>query len=159
MRTGKDLVLSHDVGAVSVGEPVGGIEQRLAGGWPGVPGQIARCRGDLGVHGDLRGVLGRQLGERPGELGPPGRQPREHRAFLVDEVPGRGAREVADGLVHAVEVAVVGAPGRKPAGRIEELGHHLVVAAVGSLELREAGQLHSAQGSTPGGAATSAGGR
>jgi len=46
---------------------------------------------------------------------------------------------------------------RKSSRSVQQRRHHFVVAAVRSLELREAGKLHTGQGSTAGGAATSAG--
>ena len=87
----------------------------------------------------MLGREGRQLG---GELGPAGRQAREHRAFLVEEVAGHGALEVRDGLVDALDVVVVGAARGEATRGFEQAGHHLVVTAVRSLELSEAGELH-----------------
>jgi hypothetical protein len=58
---------------MGIGEPLRGIEQRLAGAGPGRAVELAGRGGDLGLHRDLRRVLGGQLGERRGQLGTAGR--------------------------------------------------------------------------------------
>jgi len=60
-----------------------------------------------------------------------------------------------DRVVNPAEIALVGAAGRKPPRGLEQIGHHLVMSAVAPVELGEAGKLHSLEGSTPGGTATS----
>jgi hypothetical protein len=158
-RLGEDLVLAVDMGAMGQGEPGGGIEQGLAGAGPGFTVELARERCDLGVQRDLDRVLGRELGELAGELWPPGRQPREHRTILIDEVPGHRVFEVGHRAVHAVEVGAIGAPCRQTPRRIQELDNHLVVAAVEALEFREACKLHRLLGIHAGPRCTSAGRR
>ena len=157
VRAAEDLILALDVRPVRLGEPGRGVEQRLARDRACLAVEIARGGGDIGLHRDLRRMLGGQLRERLGQLGPAGRQPREHRAFLVHEVPRDGTLEVRHGVVDALVVAVIRAARRKSSRSVQQRRHHFVVAAVRSLELREAGKLHTGQGSTAGGAATSAG--
>ena len=87
-------------------------------------------------------MLGGQLRERVGELGPACRQPREHRAFFVEEVPAHRALEVADRIEDARDVARIGPAGGEPARGREQLLHHVIVTAVAAVELSEACELH-----------------
>jgi len=150
LRDPEQRILATDVCGVRLGEPHRRVEQRFAG--PGARAFVelaGSCR-DHTLELDLRRVLGRQRGELGGELGPARRQAREHRALLVEEVPGDRALEVRDGAAHALEVALVGAAGGEAPRGLEEPGHDLVVTAVRALELSEAGQVHTRRGSTTG---------
>src|SRR5207244_3227242 len=87
--------------------------------------ELSRGRGDLDLHRDLRGMVRREGGELGREVGATRREPREHRAFLVEEVAGDRALEVGDGGVDALDVLRVG-PARGEAARgLEEARHHV----------------------------------
>lgn len=136
----KDLVLALDVHAVLLGEPLGDLEQRLAGAGPGFVVELLRVLGDRVLQRDLRRVLGGQRGQRLGELGAARGQARKHRALLVEEVPRHSALEVRHRVAHDLDVGVVGASCGQPACRLEQLRHHVVVTAMRAVELVEASQ-------------------
>ena len=130
------------MGVVRRREQLGRLEQRLAGARAGLIVEPVRGGRDRLLQGELRGVLGRERGQLGGEVGSVGRESREHRGLLVEEVPGHRALEVAQRVLDAVVVVGIGAAGGEPARGLEQDCQDLVVAAVGPLELGEAGELH-----------------
>ena len=99
MRDREDLILSRDMSLVQISEPSSGLEESHPRTRSCSSIEIAGRGGDFPLECDLAGMLGGDRGELRGKLGPTGREAREDRSFLIEEVTGNCPLEVGNCLM------------------------------------------------------------